>query len=191
MNLLKNKGYKMKVIKGNKKPTKKQMEKIYLDYSEKVTRYVRSKLFNQQKVDDLVHQVFMKIFSKLDMYDKNKASLSTWIYIITSNTVTDYCRKHKRVNFSLFDPDEGGKTHDALIEDDTYDQIFTNVTLEVLADALKQLDERQRELIVLRYYKSEKLKTIANMMKMSYSNAKIVHKQALEKLQNLMKIQLS
>ena len=62
---------------------------IYAQYRDKVFGFVRSKIYNQTEVEDIVQTVFLKVYSNLDKYDETKASLSTWIYIITRNTVSD------------------------------------------------------------------------------------------------------
>ena len=54
--------------------------------------------------------------------------------------------------------------------------------LDSLADALQALKEKARDLIVLHYYTGHTLKETAEMMGMSYINAKVVHKKALESL---------
>ena len=54
--------------------------------------------------------------------------------------------------------------------------------LDSLAEALLALKERARDLIVLHYYTGHTLKTVAEMMGMSYINAKVIHKKALESL---------
>lgn len=62
-------------------------EQIYLQYHDKVRAYVRGKIQDPHDVEDLVSAVFMKIVQKLDSYDPAKASVSTWVYTITRNTV--------------------------------------------------------------------------------------------------------
>ena len=54
--------------------------------------------------------------------------------------------------------------------------------LDSLADALLALKERERDLIVLHYYTGHTLKEVAEMMGMSYINAKVIHKKSLESL---------
>ena len=147
-------------------------EDIYLAYHDKVSAYIRGKVDNPHDAEDLVSQVFEKVYSKLHTFDEGKASLSTWIYTITRNTVTDYFRTQRRtlefadwmdhVDFPEADSDEA---------------------LDVLADALMTLKERERDLIVLHYYRGHTLKVVAEMMQMSYINAKVVHKNALKQLQ--------
>ena len=146
-------------------------EQIYLQYHDKVRAYVRSKIQDPHDVEDLVSAVFMKVVQKLDSYDPEKASVSTWVYTITRNTVTDHFRTRRdMVEFEDY------------MADETYSSAMTDDALESLADALLTLKEKERDLIVLHYYTGHTLKTVAEMMGMSYINAKVVHKKALAAL---------
>lgn len=146
-------------------------EDIYLAYHDRVSAYVRGKVENHHDAEDLVSQVFEKVYSRLHTFDETKASLSTWIYTITRNTVTDHFRTCRRElefpdwmdheDFPAEDPDEA---------------------LDALADALLTLKERERDLILLHYYKGMTLKAVADKMGMSYINAKVIHKKALSGL---------
>ena len=71
---------------------KQDIELIYTQYCDKVSRFVRSKIHYPNDVEDIVQTVFLKVYSNLDKYDEIKASFSTWIYIITRNTVYDYLK---------------------------------------------------------------------------------------------------
>ena len=147
-------------------------EDIYLAYHDKVSAYIRGKVDNHHDAEDLVSQVFEKVYSKLHTFDEGKASLSTWIYTITRNTVTDYFRSHRRtLEFSDW------LNHAEFPEEDP------DEALDVLADALMTLKERERDLIVLHYYRGHTLKVVADMMQMSYINTKVIHKNALKQLQ--------
>ena len=146
-------------------------EQIYLQYHDKVRAYVRGKIQDPHGVEDLVSAVFMKIVQKLDSYDPTKSSVSTWVYTITRNTVTDYFRTRRdMVGFEDYMAD---KMDSSAMTDDA---------LESLADALLTLKEKERDLIVLHYYTGYTLKTVAEMMGMSYINAKVIHKKALAAL---------
>ena len=142
---------------------------IYEEFQPKVRAYVRGKIHDPHDTKDLVSAVFMKVVQKLDSFDPAKASVSTWVYTITRNTVTDYFRTWRSmVAFEDYMVDETELTDDAL---------------DCLADALMSLKEKERDLIVLRYYSGHTLKTVAEMMGMSYINAKVIHKKALTSLQ--------
>ena len=145
-------------------------EQIYLQYHDKVRAYVRGKIQDPHDVEDLVSAVFMKIVQKLDSYDPTKSSVSTWVYTITRNTVTDHFRT-RRTLMALED----------YMADEAPEELNDGV-LDSLADALLALKEKERSLILLHYYTGHTLKEVAEMMGMSYINAKVVHKKALDSL---------
>ena len=45
--------------------------------------------------EDLVSDVFLKAYEKYPTFDADRASVSTWLYTITRNTVIDYFRTHR------------------------------------------------------------------------------------------------
>jgi len=147
-------------------------EQVYADFYPKVSAYVRGKISNPHDAEELVSAVFLKAVQKLSSFDPAKASLSTWIYTITRNTVTDFFRT-RRVNLAFEDYRSGEEPSPDLSDD----------ALDALADALLTLKEKERDLLVLHYYKGYTLKMIAEMMDMSYINAKVIHKKALTGLQ--------
>ena len=145
-------------------------EQIYLQYHDKVRAYVRGKIQDPHDVEDLVSAVFMKIVQKLDSYDPAKASVSTWVYTITRNTVTDHFHTRRTL---------------VALEDYMADEATAELTddaLELLADALLTLKEKARDLSVLHYYTGHTLNDTAEMMGMSYINAKVIRKKALAAL---------
>jgi len=151
-------------------------EQLYADFYPKVSAYVRGKVSNPHDAEELVSTVFLKAVQKLDSYDPAKAALSTWVYTITRNTVTDHFRtRHTVVEFE-----------DWMVSDIPAPDLSDDA-LDTLADALLALKEKERDLIILHYYAGHTLKTVAEMMGMSYVNAKVIHKKALSRLQEEMK----
>lgn len=153
--------------------SEEEKNKIYTDFHKKVTRYVTGKIPNPQDAEDLVSCVFLKIFQKLDTFDESKASLSTWIFTITRNTVYDFYGTRKDFSELPEDIADDGEIDENLLNEEM---------LEQLAEALESLDERSRDLIILHYYDGLTLKEIADRMQMSYPNAKVIHKKALRSL---------
>ena len=153
-------------------------EDIYTQYRDKVFGYVRNHVNSPEDAEDITSDIFVKIYSKLDTYDESKASLSTWIYSMTSNTVIDFYRTnhvHSEIPEDL--SDEG-----STIED----EILNNESLELLADALSKLPQELMDIIVLRYYKGLTLQDIAVKMNLSYGVAKLRHREALGKLREML-----
>lgn len=152
-------------------------EKIYCDYHGKVCGYIRSKISSAQDAEDLAADVFVKVFEKLDSFDEGKASLSTWIYTITRNTLTDYFRTRK-----VFAEIPETMEADSSVEDD----VCTEEMLEILAKALETLDERERDIIILRFYSGKTLKEITAQMGISYAYGKVLQNKAFEKLRKFL-----
>lgn len=155
------------------KTTQPDREQLYRDYRDKVCGYIRSKLGSVQDAEDLTDDVFVKIFEKLDTFDESKAALSTWIYTITRNTLTDYFRTRR-----TFDEIPETLADDTRLEE----RLLSAETLDALADALQALDERQRDIILLRFYFGKTLRQIAAQMGISYGYIKVLQNKAFARL---------
>lgn len=153
-------------------------EQVYMEYYPKVKGYISGKVGNASDIEDLASAVFEKACKNWGMFQEQKASVSTWIYTIARNTVIDYYRTAKQ---SLEIPEEApadGMVEEGLLREDM---------LDTLADALEKLPQRERDIILLHYYKGFTLKQIAGLMQMSYANVKLVHQKALGSLYRMMK----
>ena len=151
---------------------------IYQRYRDKVAQYIAGKIVNRQDVEDLVQNVFLKCYQKQATYDGQMASISTWIYTITRNIVIDYFRQHRQ--------HEELKEDYVSTEEDGCERIFREETLAELAEALKSLDQRKRDIVILHYYAGLSLKEIAGRMGMSYANLRLLHKKAMLQLRELL-----
>ncbi|MCQ2530035.1 MAG: sigma-70 family RNA polymerase sigma factor [Lachnospiraceae bacterium] len=153
--------------------TDQQKEKIYIDYRDKVYGYIRGRINSSLDAEDLAADVFVKVFEKIDSFDESKASISTWIFTITRNTLIDYYRTRKVfVEIPETFP----------IESSVEDSVCNQEMLDTLAEALETLEEREKDIIILRYYSGKTLKDICGQMGISYAYGKVLQKKALEKL---------
>ena len=157
--------------------TETQKEDIYRNYYEKVYGYILSRINSRQNAEDLAQDVFVKIYSKLDSFDESKASLSTWIYTVTRNTLTDYYRTRKVFAEIPDEKDDGFSLED---------EICNEEMLEHLADGLEALDERERDIIIQRFYYGKTLKEIAEQTDISYAYVKILQNKAFSKLKSFL-----
>ena len=154
------------------------METLYAQYYSKVLGYIHARIRNRADAEDLCADVFEKVQRKLAEFDPAKASVSTWIFTITRNTVIDHYRRSK--------PAE--ELDENLSDNLEIDESLLNTeTLSELAGALRALPEELRDLIVLRYYDGKPLTEIAEMMQLSYGAVKLRHQNALMLLREYMK----
>ena len=117
--------------------------------------------------------MFEKVHAKLESFDPEKASISTWIYSITRNSVIDFYRRSKPVAEMDDQIPEEGAIDDELLNDET---------LEELAAALALLPRQLREIVILRYYEGFPLTEIGKKMNMSYGAVKLRHAKALQQI---------
>jgi len=149
-------------------------ERLYLDYHGKVSAYVRGKIDDAHEAEDVVSAVFLKAMERLETYDESRASLSTWIYTITRSAVADYYRARKRHGEYMEYMDAVG---DIPLEEDDSEALLAR-----LAEGLGALREKERDILILHYYKGLTLKDAAELLGTSYINAKVLHKKALNRL---------
>lgn len=163
------------------------LESIYEAYYQKVKFFVMKKVGDQDAVEDLVSDIFLKISSNMDRYDPEKAAISTWVYTIANNTVLDYYRTRKVHGQIPEENGENGSLPESLVDAEELDAgLIAAERLEELAAAMEQIPQRSRDIIILHYYGGLTLKEAAQKMGMSYANIKLVHKKALLQLRSIM-----
>ena len=146
------------------------LDRIYTEYSGKVMGYIRARIRSSAEAEDLHSEVFEKILKKIGEFDSTKASLNTWIFTITRNTVIDHFRRAKPSE----ELDENLSDNTELDED-----LLNSETLSELAAALRKLPQQMMDIIVLRYYDGKPLTEIAELMNLSYGAVKLRHQNAV------------
>ena len=159
--------------------TTSEWDQIYDLYSGKVMGYIAARVQRRADAEDLCADVFEKAYRKREAYDPGKASLSTWIFTITRNTVIDYFRRTKPAEELDENLAADGEVDDGLL---------CRETLSELAAALKKLPQEMQDIIVLAYYDGKPLTEIAMLMHLSYGAVKIRHQKALSLMRQEMKM---
>ena len=129
-------------------------------YSDGIFRFILGNLRDEDRAQDVVQETFEKLWMRLETvsYEKVKSYLFTTAY----HTMIDMIRKEKRM---------------VLIEDTTTDEpAYTSPSSdinEILHQAIKQLPEDQRSVILLRDYEGYSYKEIADITGLSESQVKV------------------
>ena len=151
-------------------------DRIYRDFYPKVFQYLVNRMGSVEDAEDMAQTVFLKVFTKLDTFDAEKSSLSTWIFNITRNTLIDHQRSmslriHEEIPETLADDSP-----------DMLDGLIMEQEQERLANALERLTSEERDLIILHYYNEYTLLKVAEVMRRPYGQIKRLHMKALQKL---------
>jgi RNA polymerase sigma-70 factor (ECF subfamily) len=103
-----------------------------------IGRYVRTMIWNPWDAEDVTQEVFVKILTGLDHYDPERAPFSAWTLRIARNAAIDHMRRHRSR------PGHAEVDHCAPADD------AGRRCGESLRDVLGELNEHQREVLVLR-----------------------------------------
>jgi RNA polymerase sigma-70 factor (ECF subfamily) len=158
-------------------------EALYLEYRGRVRAYALHHLQNVQDAEDAVSQVFLNAYKNRGAYDPKKGLYSTWLYAITRNVVREAQRRTGRSRTDgYFDEWETLECQDPRPED----ALLTQERVEALADALEKLPERERDILLLRFYSGLSSREVAARMGLSDGNVRYLQSRAISRLRGLL-----
>ncbi len=73
---------------------KTRSEIVWLEYHLEINRFVLSKIKDKDEVNDIMQDIFIKMYSNLNKL-KDEEKIRSWLYQIARNTIHDYFRKQK------------------------------------------------------------------------------------------------
>lgn len=145
-------------------------------YEKKIYNICFRMLSSEQDAYDAAQEVCIKIWRQLHSF-KGESKLSTWIYRITTNMCLDKLRqaKNKR-EVSLFQTFEDGsevpRINPSYEEDNTEKIVENKLFQEVLKQALGEIKEEHRMIIVLRDIQYYAYEEIADILQISLGTVK-------------------
>lgn len=127
---------------------------LHRRYSTMLLNYVYRMTSDRELAEDLVQQVFVKVFRHLDRFDPRR-KFATWIYVIAGNEARDELRRRAKkpeLPASAVAGDEGVDPVAALADDaDTPDELLRRRAVKKLVhEAIGQMEPQYRSVLVLR-----------------------------------------
>lgn len=148
-------------------------EELYRKFSKKLKLFIGKRVNNPADIDDILHEVFIKIHNNIGTL-KNSEKLESWVYQITRNTIIDYYRSKKSETEGIsFEEENNAVNKDKeeavlkFIEENTHKRIANG-----LKEFIDQLPRIYKEAITLTEYKGLTQKQMAERLGISLSNAK-------------------
>ncbi|MVM33191.1 sigma-70 family RNA polymerase sigma factor [Spirosoma sp. HMF4905] len=151
-------------------------ETLYNRYVNKVYRRCLSMTKDTEKAEDFTHDIFLKVFSKLDAFQE-RSSFSTWLYSIAYNYCSDQLRLAKRLDFASIE--EGL----SLELPDSQESMLHEETIQLVRQAMAALSVKERTLLHLKYEDSMSIEEIAQLYNLKPSAVKMRLKRSREKVQ--------
>ena len=151
---------------------------LYETHLDTVYRYVYYKVGNGQLAEDLTQHIFMKAWEAIHRYQWRELPFQHWLLRLARNTVIDHYRSTKPPNASLLDPMGDGL--------DPEIEIAHGEMVQTLQDAVRQLPEEQREVIVLRFIEQMPHAEVARHLGKSAATVRVIQHSALQALRRLL-----
>ena len=158
-------------------------KEIVNSYSERLYWHVRRFLCSHEDTDDLLQDIFVKIWSSLSSF-RGESQLYTWIYRIATNESLNFLQKQK-IRAALQFESMSSKLEERIDEDAG---INGDQLQRELMKAIQRLPSKQRTVFIMRWFDdlsyediSEILGTSVGALKASYHFASEKIKAELEK----------
>ena len=153
-------------------------ETLYNRYVNKVYRRCLSMTQDSEKAQDFTHDIFLKVFNKLDNFQE-RSTFSTWLYSIAYNYCSDQLRLAKRLPITPLDD-----SHELNIPEIKENHLHEE-TLQLVKLAMDSLSVKERSLLRLKYEDGMSIEEIANLYNIKPSAVKMRLKRSREKMQQL------
>lgn len=148
-------------------------------YKAKLFRYGRKFLANEDNIDDVVQEVFIKAYQNIRSFDVNQ-KFSPWIYRIAHNTYINSIKKISRGPIYTFD-------FDTIVSHPVYEdpsiKEAEEVEIKKMVDTgLEKLRPNYREIVILYYIEELSYKEIADILHIPIGTVGIRLRRAKEAL---------
>lgn len=153
------------------------LEALYKQYHRELGLYLLSLCKSRAAAEDLMQETFLKAFLSLPPGHPN---VRAWLYRVAHNLWVDHQRKNARLVHSEPPQQPGPGPEETL---------FLEEQRRALYRALSQMEERGREVLLLRYFAGLSQKEIAGVLGIRPDHARVLASRARKELKQRMEAQ--
>ncbi len=126
------------------------LAELFLRYNDRVFRLAYLVTHSRQDAQDITQEAFIHVIKALRTFDPTRGTFETWLYAIAVNLARDHLRRQKRVFSSWHLLEEslvrsGGRNEPEHVS-------LENEWQRAIWQAVNELEEKQRLVVILRYY---------------------------------------
>lgn len=157
---------------------KPEFQDVYEEYYLKVFRYIYKKTGHFQTAEDLTQDIFLSCLQNYACYDPERASLGTWIFVITDNRLKNYYRSRK----DCLSMDSSDDPVELVSEDYVEQAVLLEERRNILLGIIDRLSEPERSVVVLKYFHRNSSAEIAQAVHLTQGNVRVILCRTLSKL---------
>src|ERR1043165_6227762 len=136
---------------------------LYVRYADDILRYVAGFIRDHHEAEDITQNVFAKLMTAINKYEEREVPFDAWILRVARNAALDYLRAKRAI------PTEEVRLADTCRAETGQDRC------RALRQALEDLPEDQREVLVLRHIAGLSPVEIADALHKSESSVHGLH----------------
>lgn len=175
----------------------KAFEALYRKYSPFISQYIFRKVHNQRLVEDLTHDILMKVYANIGKY-KVRYTFSAWVWGVMKNFMVDYYRRDGKTVLSTMrnasiaceDMESEDARSQSMVFENSLPSEGYEADLRMLArerrdyvnNLLGFISERERRVVVMYFFEEKGYEQIAEELNMPLGTMKVLMLRAKEKM---------
>jgi RNA polymerase sigma-70 factor, ECF subfamily len=144
---------------------KHAFSKIVYKYEAPIRRYVkRIGCTDKDDIDDVLQEIFIKVFINLNDYDHD-LKFSSWLYRIAHNETISFFRK-ENIRPNVLNVEDISEFFDNLADDTDFIELAKErYDAQIVQDTLSTLGLKYREVLMLRFLEEKSYTEISDILK--------------------------
>ncbi|MEO0270315.1 MAG: sigma-70 family RNA polymerase sigma factor [candidate division WOR-3 bacterium] len=151
----------------------KEFEIIYKKFSKDVYSYLLFLSLSREEAEDILQDVFIKFWKLFDRL-KNLENIKAYLLKMARNRLIDLKRKEKKLKFV--------ELNEEIFDFKCEDPVDKIKKIEFVKKILENLEEEEREIIILRFYENLKFKEISEILSINENTLRVKYLRILEKI---------
>ena len=154
------------------------VEQLTEKYSKSLLRYLCAHCHIREDAEDLLQDVLVSVYEHCEEFDPERCNEEAWLYIIAKRKLVSYYRR-----FRQSDSIDAMEDYQLPGENSMEQAVNLMACRQSVAKALAVLDERSREIVVLKYFDELSYREIAEKLGLTEGNARVICSRALNRMQ--------
>ncbi len=165
--------------------------RLYDEYYQPIFGFMYSRTHNAEVAKDLTSETFFQALKNIQKYKPQKgASFKSWLFSISVAQVGNYFRRRMKMFEVTTEEAPEIVAHEEFRPDIAYrmgeDAEELKTQIELVTKLMKQLNQKQQDILTLRFFSKLSVPEIALALRMKEGTVKSHIHRALKKLQSLM-----
>jgi RNA polymerase sigma-70 factor (ECF subfamily) len=164
------------ILNGHKDDYRHLMDLYYRE----LFKYIYNMVGSYETTEDLLQEIFLKVYENLCKYDASKASFRTWIYRVSANyTYNHLKKKSNQLNRYTYEYDDAINQSQDLVEDNAIKDERIN---QIIFAMKKVLKPKHYKIVSLHYFSNLSPKDISETTGVPLKTVYKAIKSSIEKI---------